>query len=225
MTIWVTSPARTPGRLILARSRLAVSENRDGHLEHWSAAGGVARVPVPAGTRTSLLVWLAGPQPLSWSLTVTAPPPLRIVGSRGGVGLWLVSMSSPLRRPPPPMLCGTDRPVGAGPGGAGPLARPDPVLGRPPYGAFDPAVEGAAARAGLTALAGWSATVSGNRIQTWDGRPLRPGEIVILHWVPGLGRQLVTLLAAIRALHLHPARLTPASFSGIAPQTRSLSGD
>ena len=100
-----------------------------------------------------------------------------------------------------------------------------PVIGRPPYGAFDRTVEVAAARAGLTALAGWSATMSGDRIETWDGKPLSPGEIVILHWVPGLGRQLVVLLAAIRALHLNPAPLTPASFSGIVPQQHSLSGD
>jgi len=100
-----------------------------------------------------------------------------------------------------------------------------PVLGRPPYGAFDRTVEVAAARAGLRALAGWSATVSGDRVQTWNGRPLHPGEIVILHWAPGLGRQLTTLLATIHAMHLHPAPLTPASFSGIAPQQRSLSGD
>ena len=100
-----------------------------------------------------------------------------------------------------------------------------PVIGRPPYGAFDHKVEVAAARGGLTALAGWSATMSGNRIQTWDGKPLSPGEIVILHWVPGLGHQLTVLLAAIRALHLNPTPLTLASFSGIAPQQRSLNGD
>ncbi|MGH3202009.1 MAG: polysaccharide deacetylase family protein [Streptosporangiaceae bacterium] len=100
-----------------------------------------------------------------------------------------------------------------------------PAIGRPPYGAFNRKVEVAAARAGLTALAGWSATMSGNRIQTWNGKPLVPGEIVILHWVPGLGRQLTALLAAIRALHLNPKPLTLASFSGIAPQQRSLNGD
>jgi peptidoglycan/xylan/chitin deacetylase (PgdA/CDA1 family) len=100
-----------------------------------------------------------------------------------------------------------------------------PVVGRPPYGAFDRKVEVAAARGGLTALAGWSATMSGNRIRTWNGKPLSPGEIVILHWVPGLGHQLTVLLAAIRALHLNPAPLTLASISGIAPQQHSLNGD
>ena len=100
-----------------------------------------------------------------------------------------------------------------------------PDLGRPPYGAFDRRVEVAAARGRLLALAGWSATMSGDTIQTWDGKPLRAGEIVILHWVPGLGGQFAALLAAIRALHLHPAPLTLASLAGIAPQQRSFSGD
>jgi peptidoglycan/xylan/chitin deacetylase (PgdA/CDA1 family) len=100
-----------------------------------------------------------------------------------------------------------------------------PAIGRPPYGAFNRKVEVAAARGGLTALAGWSATMSGDRIQTWDGKPLVPGEIVILHWVPGLGQQLTALLAAIRALHLNPKPLTLASFSGIAPQQHALNGD
>ena len=100
-----------------------------------------------------------------------------------------------------------------------------PAMGRPPYGAFDHTVEVAAARAGLTALAGWSATMSGNRIETWNGKPLSPGEIVIMHWVPGLGHQLAALLAAIRALHLNPMPLTAASFAGIAPQQHSLDGD
>jgi hypothetical protein len=67
--------------------------------------------------------------------------------------------------------------------------------------------------------------MSGNRIETWNGKPLSPGEIVILHWVPGLGHQFAALLAAIRALHLNPTPLTPASFAGIAPQQHSLSGD
>jgi peptidoglycan/xylan/chitin deacetylase (PgdA/CDA1 family) len=100
-----------------------------------------------------------------------------------------------------------------------------PDVGRPPYGAFNRKVEVAAARGGLLALAGWSANMSGDTIHTWDGKPLRAGEIVILHWVPGLGGQFAALLAQISALHLHPAPLTLASFAGVAAQPRSLSGD
>jgi peptidoglycan/xylan/chitin deacetylase (PgdA/CDA1 family) len=364
VTIRVTPPAGkagTAGRQVLARSRLTVSETGNGHTERWSQAGGTVQVPVPAGARTSLLVQLTGPQPLTRILTVSAPPPLRMVWSGADSGRWLAWTSAPLRAGPPEMLCGTDKVALVAPSQlavaesatacqarlhltaqdgeqavvlvtipalskakahavsvaqlycfANPAGRaiyitiddgwtPSdevldlmhqtylpitafliseaarehlsywksfvaaggmigdhtvshpyltrltvsqataqwgqartalgrwlgqiPVMGRPPYGAFDRTVEVAAAHAGLTDLVGWSATMSGDRIQTWDGKPLSPGEIVILHWVPGLGHQLTVLLAAIRALHLNPAPLTSASFTGIAPQQRSLSGD
>lgn len=100
-----------------------------------------------------------------------------------------------------------------------------PVLGRPPYGAFDATVEMAAARAGLKVLVGWSATVDSHGIHTWNGEPLQPGEIVLLHWVPGLAGQLTELLRAIRAQRLSPMPLTTASFAGLHPQQRSLAGD
>jgi peptidoglycan/xylan/chitin deacetylase (PgdA/CDA1 family) len=100
-----------------------------------------------------------------------------------------------------------------------------PVMGRPPYGAFDATVAAAAYRAGLEKLVGWSATVTSAGVRTWNGKRLEPGEIVLLHWVPGLGQQLTKLLAVIHARHLHPMPLTPASFAGIATQRHSLGGD
>ena len=358
VTVQLTHPAGTPAEL-LADSRLAVSENGGWPSRSWSAAGRTVQVPVPPGQRTSLLIRLTGPQPLTETVTVNAPPPLSAVASRGGSGQWLVDMSSPLRAPPARVLCGNDQvsltaagqlavyeggipcrarlqltaqdgeqavvpvtvpalPAASRPsvarlycfaspaGGAVYITIDDgwtpsaevldimrqthvpvtafliqqaaqqnlsywrafaaaggligdhtvshpfltklslrqatvqwaqdrttlgrwlgqtPDLGRPPYGAVNHRVEVAAARGKLLALAGWSATMSGDTIQTWDGRPLRAGEIVILHWVPGLGGQFAVLLAAIRALHLHPAPLTVASFAGIAPQRKSLSGD
>ena len=361
VTIRVTSPAGTTGQRVLAQSQLAVSEHAGGHTGRWSAGGGTIRVPVPAGGRTSLVVKLSGPQPLTRTVTVTTPPPLRVVSSGASSGRWLVYTSGPLRPGPAQLLCGSDKvsfvassqvavaesakacpatlqltgrdgehlvvPVtiparsaakfpAASVDGLYCFARPagraiyitiddgwtpsaevlalmhqtylpitaflisgaakehlsywkafvtaggmigdhtvshprlttltrgrataqwgqartllgrwlgqTPVIGRPPYGAFNHRVEVAAARGGLTALAGWSATMSGDRVQTWDGKPLSPGEIVLLHWDPGLGRQLTALLAAIRAQHLNPAPLMPASFAGITPQRHSLSGD
>jgi peptidoglycan/xylan/chitin deacetylase (PgdA/CDA1 family) len=358
VTIHVTSSAGTAGRQLLAQSRLAVSEHGGGS---WSAGGGTIRVPVPTGSRTSLLVRLTGPQTLTRTLTVTAPPAPRIVASGASAGRWLMYTSGPLRSGPPQVLCGTDKvsvPASTqlvvsesatacqgtlqltaqnGEQAAVPVTIPalstaktaavsvaklycfgnsagraiyitiddgwtpsaqvlalmrqnylpitafliadaakknlsywrdfvaaggiigdhtvshpyltkltlskataqwaqartalgrwlgqTPVMGRPPYGDFDHTVEVAAARGGLTALAGWSATMSGNRIETWNGKPLSPGEIVILHWVPGLGKQLATLVKAIRTLHLNPKPLTVASFAGIRPQLKSLSGD
>ena len=358
VTVKVTRPAGTSGQLVLAQSRLAVSAG-SGQPERWSAAGATVRVPVAPGRQTSLLIRLTGPQSLTQTVTVTAPPPLRLVASRGAVGQWLVDMSSPLRVPSARVLCGTDQVSLAAPaqlalsdggtacrarlhltardgeqaslpvvipalprasrpavdrlycfaspaGGAVyitiddgwtpsahvlaimrrthvpvtafliqkaarenlgywrafaaaggliadhtvshpnltrlPLRRATaqwakdravlgrwfdqtPDLGRPPYGAFNRKVEVAAARGGLLALAGWSASMSGDTIRTWDGRPLRAGEIIILHWVPGLGGQFAALLAQISALRLHPAPLTLASFTGITSQQRTLSGD
>src|SRR5580693_4360496 len=369
VTIRVTPQAGTVGQQVLAQSRLAVSENGNGHTERWSAAGGTVRVPVPAGGRTRLLVQLTGSRSLTRTLTINTPRPPRVVASGASSGRWLVYTSDPLRAGPPQVLCGTDQ-VGlvapsqvavsesatacqtqlqltaqngeqavvpvtipalpeakapalprakaravsvaklycfANPAGRAIYITIDdgwtpstevlalmhqtylpitafliadaaqenlsywkafvaaggivgdhtvshpyltkvtqaqaqtqwaqartalgrwlgqtPAIGRPPYGAFNRKVQVAAGRAGLTVLAGWSATMSGTRIQTWDGKPLSPGEIVILHWGPGLGYQLTVLLAAIRALHLNPTPLTLASFSGIAPQQRSLNGD
>ena len=100
-----------------------------------------------------------------------------------------------------------------------------PVLGRPPYGAFDRTVQAAAHRSGLKILVGWSAVADSDGIHTWDSKPLEPGEIVLLHWVPGLGSQLSRLLAVIRARHLNPTPLSAASFTGITPQRGSLDGD
>jgi peptidoglycan/xylan/chitin deacetylase (PgdA/CDA1 family) len=100
-----------------------------------------------------------------------------------------------------------------------------PVMGRPPYGDFNHDTEVAAARGGLTALAGWSAVMTDHGVQTWNGKALVPGEIVLLHWDAGLGQQLTALLATIRARHLNPTPLTLASFAGITPQKKSLDGD
>jgi peptidoglycan/xylan/chitin deacetylase (PgdA/CDA1 family) len=100
-----------------------------------------------------------------------------------------------------------------------------PFLGRPPYGAFDPTVQAAAYRGGLKKLVGWSVVVDSDGIHTWDGKGLEPGEIVLLHWVPGLGGQLARLLKVIHARHLNPEPFTASSFDHTAPQRRSLDGD
>jgi hypothetical protein len=46
-----------------------------------------------------------------------------------------------------------------------------------------------------------------SQLTTYDGRPLRAGEIVILHWIPGLYDSVVRLLSIASALGLHPAPL------------------
>lgn len=84
-----------------------------------------------------------------------------------------------------------------------------PVLFRPPYGGYNPTVLQAVYASGIPDVVMWDAVmanaVQGYRsypIQTWNGQTLAPGEIVLLHWVPGLYGALRHLLAVIAADHL-----------------------
>lgn len=82
-----------------------------------------------------------------------------------------------------------------------------PALCRPPYGGATRKVLDAARLAGLRKVVMWSAVMSDGRLSTYDHRPLRPGEIVILHWVPGLYQNLSRLLHIAKARGLHPKPL------------------
>ncbi|MHB1628008.1 MAG: polysaccharide deacetylase family protein [Bacilli bacterium] len=106
-----------------------------------------------------------------------------------------------------------------------------PLVGRPPYGAVDRTVRSAARAARLRAIVMWSAQWNPtNRkvgLTTWNRLPLAPGEIVLLHWDPGLYKELLDVLAICRAQHLRPAPLLaglPASVSGNSqfPRTGSV---
>ena len=85
--------------------------------------------------------------------------------------------------------------------------RTTPTLGRPPYGTFNRNVQIAAGQAGLRYVVLWSASMYNSKLTTYDHRPLRAGEIVILHWVPGVYESLVRLLQIAAAQGLHPAAL------------------
>jgi peptidoglycan/xylan/chitin deacetylase (PgdA/CDA1 family) len=91
-----------------------------------------------------------------------------------------------------------------------------PTLGRPPYGATNRMVEAAARQAGLRVVVLWSASMYNGQLTTYDHRPLRAGEIVILHWVPGLFDSVVRLLSLGAAQGLHPAPLA-ASLAAASP--------
>ncbi|WP_054970541.1 polysaccharide deacetylase family protein [Alicyclobacillus ferrooxydans] len=86
-----------------------------------------------------------------------------------------------------------------------------PTLGRPPYGAIDHNVLVAAHNAGLQAIVMWSAEFSPTDpsagLQTWNHKPLSAGEIVLLHWQPGLYQQMEQVLAECKSLNLVPAPL------------------
>ncbi len=86
---------------------------------------------------------------------------------------------------------------------------PAPTMGRPPYGRVSAAVRAAAAAAGLKELVMWSAEwLPGKGIETWNGGPLQAGDIILLHWVPGVGHELARLLKTLGKDGLHPAPLS-----------------
>ena len=116
-------------------------------------------------------------------------------------------------------------PVGAGAAGVRALARPDPRAGPAAVRSLRPYRAGGGPPERAEILVGWSAVADSDGIHTWDDKPLEPGEIVLLHWVPGLGSQLARLLTVIRARRLNPTPLSAASFTGITPQRGSLDGD
>jgi len=79
---------------------------------------------------------------------------------------------------------------------------------RPPYGSVNQTVQVAASQAGLRYAVLWSASLCQGAFSAYDDRkPLRAGEIVILHWIPGLYSSLVQLLNLASAQGLHPAPL------------------
>ena len=86
---------------------------------------------------------------------------------------------------------------------------PAPSLGRPPYGAFDADVQAAAWAAGLKELVMWDVVWTPDQgVSTWNGGPIQAGDIVLLHWVPGVGHAVEHLLKTLQREGLHPARLT-----------------
>ncbi len=87
-----------------------------------------------------------------------------------------------------------------------------PTLGRPPYGAVDAQVVKEAQAAGLQHVVMWSAVVGKKGLTTWNGGPLAAGDIVLLHWDPGLYPELIKVLALARADGLTPTSL-PAALS------------
>lgn len=82
-----------------------------------------------------------------------------------------------------------------------------PTLGRPPYGNFNTNVQVTAGQAGLRRVVLWSATMYNGVLTTYDHGPLRAGEIVLLHWIPGMYDSLVKLLQIASAQGLHAAPL------------------
>ena len=81
---------------------------------------------------------------------------------------------------------------------------------RPPYGDCDLVVQKMAAKAGIKHVVMWDAIMADGKLTTYNGRPLAPGAIVLMHWLPGLGQNLETLLGLLKRQNLGVASLTDA---------------
>ncbi|AFM42466.1 putative xylanase/chitin deacetylase [Desulfosporosinus acidiphilus SJ4] len=81
------------------------------------------------------------------------------------------------------------------------------TLFRPPYGKYNQTVCQAAYQAGIKHVIMWNATMDESGLQTYNGKPLAPGSIILLHWDPKLGSQLEKLLAILEKQHLGVASL------------------
>jgi peptidoglycan/xylan/chitin deacetylase (PgdA/CDA1 family) len=82
-----------------------------------------------------------------------------------------------------------------------------PTLFRPPFGSMDLTTVSAAARCGLSAVVLWDATVSRGQLQRATPGPLAAGDIILLHWGPGLAADLAVLSADLGRSGLRSALL------------------
>ena len=96
VTIRLTPHAGASGRQVVAASHLVVTEHGTMHPRRTSPNGGRARIPVPPGRRTRLVVVVKGPQPFRRTLTVTTTT--RRVRLPGGTGIRALPPSEVLLR-------------------------------------------------------------------------------------------------------------------------------
>ncbi len=84
-----------------------------------------------------------------------------------------------------------------------------PTLLRPPFGATGAAVIAAAESCGIRAVVGWDAVMPAQgTLQTWFGSPtLHAGDIVLMHFQPGMVGQVLRLERIVAAAHLRFALL------------------
>jgi peptidoglycan/xylan/chitin deacetylase (PgdA/CDA1 family) len=82
-----------------------------------------------------------------------------------------------------------------------------PWLFRPPDGFLTPSVPGIARGCGIRAVVTWRATMNDGRLDVQGGGPLRPGDIVLMHFRPDLRQNLELALNAAQSVGLRPAPL------------------
>jgi peptidoglycan/xylan/chitin deacetylase (PgdA/CDA1 family) len=87
------------------------------------------------------------------------------------------------------------------------IVKAKPVLYRPPRGSFNANSRRAAAACGIKYIVMWSAMADGGVIRTAGNRPLKAGDIIILHYNGGLPGSMAHLMATIKKNGLQPAFL------------------
>ncbi|NYE96186.1 peptidoglycan/xylan/chitin deacetylase (PgdA/CDA1 family) [Psychromicrobium silvestre] len=77
-----------------------------------------------------------------------------------------------------------------------------PVFFRPPGGPYTQALRKAAAECGIKAIIDWNVEVIGGSVKYQEGKTLRPGDIVLMHFRREFSRDLRAFLAAQKAAGL-----------------------
>jgi len=81
---------------------------------------------------------------------------------------------------------------------------------RPPYGDFNSEVGQAALDSGMKYIVMWDAEMENSILKTRNNQGLKPGDIILLHWAPGLDQEILKLLNIIQKQSLGIADLTQA---------------
>jgi peptidoglycan/xylan/chitin deacetylase (PgdA/CDA1 family) len=87
-----------------------------------------------------------------------------------------------------------------------------PTLFRPPYGEKDATTLRAAKDCGMTAAFMWTETVHKGKVRYQEGKPVKPGDILLMHFREAFRADFVGALKAI-----HRAGLTPALLEDYIP--------
>jgi peptidoglycan/xylan/chitin deacetylase (PgdA/CDA1 family) len=83
-----------------------------------------------------------------------------------------------------------------------------PTLLRPPYGEYNTDTQHAAAECGIKAIVMWNVVMDKGRMEFQEpNRPLKPGDIVLLHFRPELRQDLEVLNSAANQAGLQIGRL------------------
>ncbi|BEL06729.1 polysaccharide deacetylase family protein [Actinoplanes sichuanensis] len=87
-----------------------------------------------------------------------------------------------------------------------------PTLFRPPYGEKDDTTLRAAKDCGMTAAFMWTETVHKGKVRYQEGKPVKPGDILLMHFREAFRDDFIGALKAI-----HRAGLTPALLEDYMP--------